>query len=473
MDIDRIETLAQQGESLSREFKISTNQLQPALETVCAYLNGKGGTVLFGVKNNGQIIGQDVSDHTRQEIASGIKKIEPTAQIEVHYIPTKNRKFVISFEAANGKHAPYAYNGRPYERLESSTVLMSQHRYEQLLVQRGQLNYKWEEQPCEEYDLNSLDHDEIRRTIIEGIGQNRIGAEVLNYSTEDVLEKLKLIKNGKLTNAAVVLFGKELGHQYNHCMIRLARFRGTDKLGDFIDNQRAYGNAFRILSAANDFALRHLPIASFFIEGKMQRIDQPAVPALALREALINSISHRDYTNRSASVALAIYDDRLEVWNNGQLPTQLKIEDLKKPHQSFPRNEIIATAFYLRGWVESWGTGTTRMNGFCQNNGTPEPQFSEYSSGFSVTFPFKERLYTSTQKPVHNKLEALSPRQKRILEILTAGKKMATADIARQLKKPLTQRSLQIDLRKLKEAGLVSMENKGPSSIWLIINDFT
>ena len=75
MDTYEIEALAKEGESLCREFKTSTNQLNAAFETICAYLNGKGGAVLIGVKNNGQIVGQDVTDNTKKEIAREIKKI--------------------------------------------------------------------------------------------------------------------------------------------------------------------------------------------------------------------------------------------------------------------------------------------------------------------------------------------------------------------------------------------------------------
>lgn len=137
----QIEELIKQGESLYLEFKTSTSQLKGAIETICAYLNGKGGTILIGVKNNGQIIGQDVTDNTRQEIAREIKKIEPSAEIDVSYTTIEKGKMIIILETNYGPHAPYIYDGRAYERTESSTGLMSQHKYEQLLVRRKQLNH--------------------------------------------------------------------------------------------------------------------------------------------------------------------------------------------------------------------------------------------------------------------------------------------------------------------------------------------
>ncbi len=194
------------------------------------------------------------------------------------------------------------------------------------------------------------------------------------------------------------------------------------------------------------------------------------MPALALREALINAVCHRDYTQHSASIALAIYDDRLELWNNGKLSSKLKLEDLKKPHQSCPRNEEIATIFYLRGWVEGWGTGTTRMMGYCQNNDTPEPEFEEYSSGFAVVFPFKERMHTDIQKSVKvsTKYEPTF-RQLEILEILATWGELSMSDIAKHLVDAPSNRTVQLQLSKLKEAGFVALTKKGKASKWFLM----
>jgi len=464
MDIEQIEILAKQGESQCLEFKKSTANLKDTFQTICAFLNGKGGVVLLGIKNDGYIIGQDVTDNTRQEIAREIKKFEPTPEIIVTYIPTINSKFVIAIEVTANHCAPYTYDGRAFERTESSTGQMSQHKYEQLIIRRGQMNHSWEEHPADGYDINSLDHEEIRRTIKEGIDQNRISVEVLNYDIAHILKKLKLFNDDKVTNAAVVLYAREFSSKYSNCMIRLARFKGTDKLSGFIDNQRVEGNAFRLLSAASDFTQRHLPIASFFESGNMKRIDQPAVPALALREALINAISHRNYENRSSSIALAIYDDRLEVWNNGELPPELTLEDLRKQHQSYPRNEEIATIFYKRGWVEGWGTGTLGMIRYCQQNRTPEPEFQEYSGGFSVVFRFKEPMNTIKKELDY----LLTIRQEEILKILSSGNKMAIKDIASLLKEPPASRTLRDDLGKLRKLGLISLEGKAKTAKWFI-----
>lgn len=131
MDIEQIKSLVKQGESNTLEFKTSTAKLQAAFASIFAFLNGKGGTVLIGVKDKGQIIGQDVTDSTRLEIANEIKKIEPTASIDISYVKADENKFVIVIHVYAGDHAPYIYDGRAFQRNESGTDRMSQHRYEQ------------------------------------------------------------------------------------------------------------------------------------------------------------------------------------------------------------------------------------------------------------------------------------------------------------------------------------------------------
>ncbi|MHB1948491.1 MAG: RNA-binding domain-containing protein [Gammaproteobacteria bacterium] len=468
MDITQIEELIKQGESQRLEFKKSTSLLRAAFESICAFLNAKGGTVLIGVTNSGEIVGQDVADITRLEIAREIKKIEPTPSVEVHYISINEKKYVIAIEVSSGKHAPYVYDGRAFERNQTTTERMSQHRYEQFIVRRGQLNHSWESQIAVGYDVNSLDHEQIRKAVKLGVDKQRISVEVLSYDIEHILTNWELLKDGHLINAAVVLFAKKIHPDHSNCLIRLARFRGTDKMGDFIDNQRVQGNAFQILSSVNDFVRRHLPIASFFESDSFQRIDQPAVPMLALREAIVNAISHRDYANAS-SISLSIFDDRLVIWNNGELPPQLTIEDLKKRHESYPRNKIISTIFYDIGWVEGWGTGTVRMISYCQKNKTPEPEFEEYSGGFSVIFRLKEPMSSVTKKEPQDLQFELTTRQKEIVDILKSANELTTKNIMQNLSNPPAERTLRDDLASLKSKGIINSRGHARTTVWFIV----
>ncbi|MBY0272886.1 MAG: putative DNA binding domain-containing protein [Alphaproteobacteria bacterium] len=465
MDIGQIKALVKQGESHTLEFKKSTTQLKAVFETLCGFLNGHGGTVLIGVNDSGMIIGQKVTDNTKKEIAREIAKIEPPVNVLVNYIPVNDGKAVIVLTAEPSPFAPHAFDCRPFKRNQSTTSKMPQHQYEQLMVKRGHINHFWDEQLAAGYGIEDLDHEEIRRTVLQGANANRFSHQALGESIPDILNRLKLLTNeGLLKKAALALFAKDVEGDYPQFHIKMARFNGLTKTGSFIDNQSFYGNAFRILERANEFVRRHLPIASFYQENSLERIDKPALPVFAVREALINAISHRDYSKRNSSIALAIYDDRLEIWNPGKLPAELTIADLARTHGSIPRNDLVSKVFYIRNLIEKWGTGTNKMIDLCREQDLPSPEFTEYSGGFSVTFKFKESIGPGhIFKPLEG---PLTPRQKEIVEILKTEGPMNINSIVDQLKKHIPERTLRHELSSLKKLGILKTIGSARNTLW-------
>jgi ATP-dependent DNA helicase RecG len=469
MDLNQIKEIIKQGESNTVEFKKSTGMLRAAFATVCAFLNGEGGVVFIGITDKGKIVGQEVSDKTRQEIANAVSEIEPPAQshISVSYVPVDDKKRIIVIKVKAGDYIPYARDGKPFHRIESTSSKMPQHRYEQLIVKREQMNHSWEDIiASKKYTINSLDHQEIRKTIEQGVRFNRIPSEALQDSIEETMIRLGLLEDGKINNAAIALFGNDLFPTYSQCLIKLGRFRGVDRSSDFIDNQQIYGNAFKQLSEASNFLMRHLPIASFFQEGQFERIDKPALPVLAVREALINAICHRSYSDSSGHITVSIFDDRLEIWNYGTLLSPLKISDLKHKHHSYLRNKLISQAFYNRGLIEKWATGIGKMLLFCKEANLPEPKFEEYSGGFEVTFKFAESISTSIIKNQF-KIE-LSSRQQEILAII---KKYHTANIQQiiqNLKSAPSRTMIKRDLDYMKKNGFIVLKGSARNAVWAL-----
>ncbi len=295
MTLDDLQKLIFKGESEILEFKKSTARLHAAFETVCAFLNSKGGAVLIGVGDDGKIFGQQVSDKTQQEIATELLKLEPPAQsqVNVEYIPDKQGKEIIAISVIAGNHIPYTYDGRPFQRVQTTTSKMPQHRYEQLIIERGQLNHSWEELIAHDYDIDSLDHEEIYQTVLDGIAKKRIPPSAAKESAEKILRQFELLKDGKPKRAAVILFGKEIKSEYMQCLFKMARFEGTNKSGDFIDSQQMHCNIFKMLEETDNFLRKHLNMASYFREDQFQRIDKWTLPTLAIREALVNAMCHK------------------------------------------------------------------------------------------------------------------------------------------------------------------------------------
>lgn len=459
MNIEELKELVSRGESETVEFKKSTGQLRRAAETLCGMLNGTGGRVLIGVTPEGRIVGQTVSDRTLREVAEMFQKFEPPASIAQVRVNIADTKEVLILEAIpNPESRPYAFDGRPYQRIGSTTSTMPQVTYQRLLTDRAHSYVRWENQPADRHATATLDSEEILRTVRLGIAAGRL-PESTGNAVPDILDRLGLLREGRPNQAAVVLFGSRFMPDYPQCQLRLARFRGVNK-SEFLDQRQIEGHAFYLLEEAMLFLRRHLPVAGRVIPGLFERQDEPLFPLEALREALVNAFCHRDYSIVGGAVSLAIYDDRLEIWSDGSLPFDLKPEDLKREHPSRPRNPLIAQVFYLRGMIERWGRGTQKIVELCVKAGHPEPEFGEQAGSVWVRFLPSE--YIAPHRVAHD----LSDRQREILQVLAGSTHLAFREIRQGINNPPPERTLREDLIHLKKLGLIEFEGFGRGAFW-------
>lgn len=201
-----------------------------------------------------------------------------------------------------------------------------------------------------------------------------------------ILEKFGLIRNGILNHAAAILFANKELVEYPQCLLRLARFRGTDKM-EFLDNQRIQGNIFKLLDAAMAFIFKHLSLSGK-IEG-LEREEQLTIPYKAVREGIINSLCHRQYRTIRGSVGIAIYDDRVEIENPGVFPPAWDLEKMKSEHRSEPQNPLIANVLYKRKLLESWGRGIILMIEECKKANLQEPEYKSEDGFIVLTFRYE------------------------------------------------------------------------------------
>ena len=393
MTIEDIKRLIANDESRVLELKKSTGELAKGMQTLCAFLNADGGWLFFGITPKLEIVGQNVTDSTQREIAHEITKIEPAIRLplEIVDVPGHPDCCVIGIhaEAAKFGDAPYTYDGRAYYKVESTTVLMPRSMFEERLRRSDPSRFAWESQTPSFLHLEDLDENMIRKSIMYGISKGRMPATSASEDTMTLLDKFAMVENGKIKNAAAALFTKR-PQDYPQFLLRMARFRGNEKR-DFVDNMRLSGNFFELLDAGLAFLFKHLN-QSGVVKG-IRREEQLEIPVEALREALTNALCHRQLDSPSGSVGIAIYDDRVEIENAGHLPNELTVETIKQPHRSYPRNPIIANALYMTAYLESWGTGVSRMIDACKTAGVPEPKYS--TDGLFVWITFKRpNLYT-------------------------------------------------------------------------------
>lgn len=455
-------SLVQHGESEQLEFKQSSAQFPRAGETLCAFMNGRGGRVLVGVGPDGLVIGQTFADKTFQDLAQVLRRFDPPITVETEAIPvgTSGREILVLKVEPSADSLPCTYDGRAYQRIGTTTSVMPQEIYQQVLLERGHSRRRWENEIAE-VTLDQLDTQEIRRTVQTGIASGRLPADTSADDLTDVLDRLGLRVRGSLVNAAMVAFGREFLPHYPQCQLRLARFRGVDK-NEFLDQRQLHGHAFSLLSEAMQFLTRHLPVAGRVEAGLFERVDEPQFPPIALREALVNAFCHRDYAQAGGAVSVAIYDDRLEIWSSGGLPSGMKVEELKQEHLSRPRNPLIAEVFYRRGLVERWGRGTQKIVELCLRAGHPEPEFLEVAGAVGVRF--LPCGYVAPLRVAHD----LTKRQRQILQAIAGSGECPFSQIRDQIASSAAERTLRDDLIHLKRLGLIDSRGHGRGAVWFL-----
>ena len=454
-NLKQLSVLLRQGEGSTLEFKRSTGELKEGIQTLCAFLNGAGGLVLFGVRPDGTAEGQDVSDKTLREIAQATERLEPPAQFSIHRLKVKAGREVIilAVEGVAGMR-PYIFDGRPYERVESTTRRMPPEKHEKLVLERAHGRSRWENARAEGVEIKDLDRDEIFRIVEAAPSTGRLVGPI-GKRLADILDRLGVRKDGKILQAAIVLFGKTFLPDYPQCELRMARFRGKDKT-EFLDQRQMRGPAFKLLEEAELFCQRHFPLPGKIVPGRLRRVDTPLLPPNAMREILVNAFIHRDYAIAGGAVSLAIFDDRVEIWSAGGFPAGITPESLTRNHLSVQRNPIIADVFHRVGLIEKWGRGTNRVVAMCREAGIPAPEFEEITNAAVVTFRVRvgATARSEVESKVESKVELGGNLQNRVLTVLHRGP-LSKVQMAKAVGKKRVDGQLHAAVRELVTQGLV------------------
>lgn len=359
MTKEDIERLISDDEGGTVECKESTGQRIEACRTLCAFLNGQGGVVVFGVTKKGKLTGQLVSDETKRNLAQAFYDFEPGTNIPVEYVRVDESHQAIVCHVERGPRRPYVYDGRPYKRVESTTIRMPQEEYESLLQQRinGGLEDDFSARVCQGLSMADLDKSAIQtfRSLWARKTQNQ---RVLNLSEEQVLRDCGAMKrSGDLTYAALILFGtpaalcEELPS--SECVFE---YRSKESSGP-ADQRVLYRDAFfKVFDELWDQI--NLRNTKQHYQDGLFVMDIPLFNERVVREALLNAVTHRNY-RMQGYVLVRQYPELLQIENPGGFPNGVTLATVLNSSQ--PRNRLIAEILELAGLVERAGQGVNLM----------------------------------------------------------------------------------------------------------------
>jgi len=326
---------------------------------------------------------------------------------------------------------------------------MGKEEYEQLILEKHKAELNFDSRVCKGARLTDISKEKLM-AFVKKAKQER-GLDIKSdASVTGILNRLKLTKDKKLTNAAVLLFGKDPQDFFLQAELKAIRFRGYDETGEMTDFKTIGADAITLLERAENFIFDHIPMKAWIESGKLQRQEKWLYPQKAIREALANALAHRDYKS-TGKVQVRIFDDRLEIWNPGRLPPELTVEKLKRTHDSIPPNPLIARAFFWIRYAEEVGTGTNKIVQWCKAWGLPEPKYEEAGGSFVVTF--RASRFSGDDLASMG----LNERQMQAVQLVKERGAISVIDL-KQIFAGVTRKTLYRDLQILVEKGILKAQ---------------
>ena len=363
------------GESETLEFKASFDKA--TVESLVAFANAQGGTVLVGVTDKGSVCGVTLGKETLNEWLGQIKSATSPALIPDMKTFTEQGKTVVAIRIGEFPVKPVNTRGRYFKRVASSNHQLVLGEIADLYMQSLQLS--WDAYQADTHTLDALSMPKIKRFIQQVNENGRFALESTDFAA---LEKLNYIVNGHPTWAAMLLFAKEPIRHHIH----IGRFKTPSMI---IDDRQFTDTLFEVVDQAMKFIISYISVA-FEFDGSIQRKERFAYPLPALREALLNAVIHRNYSDGS-DIQIKIFDDKISIFSPGTFYGGISVADIQDDnYRSSLRNKLVAEAFYLTGSIEKYGSGFIRIRKALRDYPEIDFEIKEFAGGVMVTFAQRE-----------------------------------------------------------------------------------
>ena len=441
------------------EFKKSTGELKEAMISLVPMLNKCGyGTVYFGVKNNGEIVGQQIGALTTQDISREIKiRIKPRVTPKIDILDFDGKKVISVY--VQGEDLPYSAYDRYYIRSDDEDNVMTGDQLEQFFTNRSYDYSQWENQATE-YTVDDIDEQLLIEYVNKGNDCGRIN--FLYRDAETTLRKLNLLTGEHLNNAGYFLFSDK-----KPLLLKLATYP-TDERISFSDMRQFYGNIFECINEAVKYVTNNIRWKAEIVG--MERVETPEVPVKAFREIIVNSFAHMK-VNSSSFNEIYITPSKIHIYNPGPMVPGTDPQMFASGGQgSMIRNPLIATVLYYDGTIDIFGTGFERVFSLCKNI-----KYQYNSNQFGFTFEFLRNQADIANNTVNDtannskkgSVEDLSDVEKELLRMIRTGKKYTKQDFADAIGK--SPKTVQRYLTHLAELGLIQREGANKNGQWIAV----
>ena len=444
-------------ENQNVEFK--ENWRDEYLKWICGFANDQGGALYIGVSDNGNVCGLQDARKLMEDIPN---KVRDLLGILVNVnLKSEEGKEYIEVITENYPY-PISYRGHYYQRSGATNQELKGAALDRFMLRKQ--GRTWDGVPVPYLkieDLSNLPFDLFRKYAKRS---GRMEEEDLNKNNEGLLDKLRLVEGEYLKRAVALVFHPDPEKYVTGAFIKIAYFKDDSNL---IFQDEVHGNLFHQVKETMELLTTKYLRALVSYEG-IQRVESLPVPREALREALLNAVVHKSYESLTP-IQIAVFDDRLEIWNSGTLPEDWTLANLLGKHRSRPYNPEIANVFFRAGEIEAWGRGIERIMAVCKSTGCTEPQFDYDGGGLWTIFHFGNDYVGATQKTTQKTTRKLSQMQEDILAYLTENPTASRKELSQQIANS-TENGIKYNLERLKKLGLIRREGADKGGFWKILD---
>ncbi len=430
-----LDTILQSGEGYKTEFKRNLNT--DLSKELVAFANASGGIILLGIEDNGTISSVHIDNTLKSKVAMMAHECDPSVEVELE---TFNNILIV--HVPEGKNKPYRCTNGFYTRNGASSIKLSTQEIIAFIQSEGKVKFDELTNKAAKYP------DELDKLTINRYKQ--LSGITGNINDDELLTNLGLVYKDEnhytCNNTAVLFFIKDPFLHIPQSAVNCVAYSGNTKV-NILDRKTFNLDIISNIDESITFLKRHLNL-SYEITGK-QRKEKLEIPEVALREAVVNAVAHRDYFEKGAGVMIEVFDNRVEISNPGGLPKGLKPEDLGK--RTLARNPLIAALLNRAKYIEKLGTGIQRIRQEMSAAGLPEPDF-QFADFFTVVL---NRVHIP-EKAIALSIGAGSKRLERIMYLLEQLRTGVNPNIkAISIKLNTTDKSIRRDLLLLEKKGWI------------------
>ena len=401
------------------------------LKWICGFANANGGTLYIGKDDNGKVIGVKNAKKLLEDLPNRITTILGiVADVNLYETADGDIVEVVVEPQPN----PVNYKGEYHYRSGSTKQELKGAALDKFLLQK--YGKKWDGVTIPNVSVTDLKQETFDFFKEKGIESKRLSENCRKDTPEQLLTNLKLIDNGHLKRATLLLFHPDPEKFVTGAFIKIGFFR-TDS--DLLFQDDIHGNLFEQVERTMELLLTKYTKALISYRG-LSRIETYEYPEKALREALLNAVAHKDYAG-CTPVQISVYSDKIMFWNMGQLPENWTVDMLQKKHSSIPYNPDIANAFFRSGYVEAWGRGIEKINENCAEAGLPLPLIYYDTGGCWVEF--RKDIYN------HDSLKELGLNERQIKAMLYVKENRKITNSEYQTLNAVSKRTATNDLSEL------------------------